>query len=60
MGPMVPENILCWQKEKRGKERKGGKKEKKGKERKKKKDRKRIERKKRVTAPITILFRDRY
>ena len=59
MGPMVPENILCWQKEKR----EGRKREKEGKERKegkgkkeKRKDRKRIERKKRVTAPISSHF----
>jgi riboflavin synthase alpha subunit len=52
MGPMVPENTLCWQKEKR----EGRKREKEGKERKKRKDRKRIERKKRVTAPISSHF----
>jgi hypothetical protein len=40
--PMVPEYILCWQKEKR-EGRKRGKKEKQN--RKKRKDRKRIERK---------------
>jgi hypothetical protein len=44
-GPLVPENFLCWQKEKRegrkmGKERKEGKKEKKEKERKKKEGKK--------------------
>jgi hypothetical protein len=45
-GPLVPENILCWQKEKREGE-KGEKKEKKEKER--KKERKRIERKSNCT-----------
>jgi hypothetical protein len=38
-GPLVPENFLCWQKEKR-EGRKRGKKEKKEKERKKEKTRK--------------------
>jgi hypothetical protein len=53
MGPLVPENFLCWQKEKRkgrkmGKERKVGKGKKKGKKNNRKKER--------VTAPINSYF----
>jgi hypothetical protein len=62
MGPLVPENFLCWQKEKRkgrtrGKERKEGKERKDGKERKgKKKGKKKNRKKERVTAPINSYF----
>jgi F0F1-type ATP synthase assembly protein I len=61
MGPMVPENILCWQKEKREgrkreKERKGKKERKEGKGKKEKKKRKDRKRKKRVTASISSHF----
>ena len=58
MGPMVPENILCWQKEKReGRKRKKEKERKKRRKRKeKKKKRKDRKRKKRVTASISSHF----
>ena len=56
MGPLVPENFLCWQKEKReGRKR--------GKERKKRRKRKekRIERKREeLHQLVAILFRDRH
>jgi hypothetical protein len=52
MGPLVPENILCWQKEKR-EGRKGGKERK---ERKKKERKKKNRKKERVTEPISSHF----
>ena len=54
MGPVVPENFLCWQKEKR-EGRKVGKKEKKGKKQ-KKEGKKKNRKKERVTAPINSHF----
>ena len=63
---MVPENILCWQKEKRegrkrGKERRERKKRRERKQRRKRKERKKEgqkknRKKKRVTAPISSHF----